>query len=137
MAKKRVTRPAPASDARNAIQKAVEFQAAASAALDAEQWNAAGLGAIHAGIAAADAASIAAAGVRNASKDHSGAVEVLDDEVVEFGTSQRRQLAGLLKMKYAVAYDQRLLGRVEARKLVDHGERFVAWARQVVERHVQ
>lgn len=38
-------------------------------------------------------------------------------------------------MKNAVAYEQRLLTEVEARKLVDHAVRFVGWAGEVVKKH--
>lgn len=128
----RETRPVPKSEARSALQKAEEFLAAASVSREAGRWNAAGLDAIHAGIAAADAALIATMGVRSISKDHGEVLEMLSESNKSFAAAQRRQLGGLLKMKNAVAYEQRLLTEVDARKLVDHANRFVGWSERVV-----
>jgi hypothetical protein len=131
---KRETRSVPKSEARQVFLKAEEFLAGASASLDAARWNTAGLDAIHAGLAAADAAMIALVGHRSASRDHGDALELLAKSSKSFAAAQRRQFGGLLKMKNAVAYEQRLLNEVEARKLVDHAVRFVGWARGIVEK---
>jgi hypothetical protein len=64
---KRETRAVLKSEARRLFLKAEEFLAGASASRAASRWNAAGLDAIHAGIAAADAALIALVGHRSAS----------------------------------------------------------------------
>jgi hypothetical protein len=127
-------RTVPRVEARVALSKAREFLTSAEAALVASRWNAAGLAAIHAGICASDAAVIAAAGVKSASKDHGAVVELLDQRVMEFKATQRRQLMGLLK-KNAVAYDSRLVTEVEARQLFDQADRVVTWSEDVVERH--
>ncbi len=130
------TRPVPRALAAQSLSKCVEFADAAQTLLAAGKYNAAGLQAIHAGIAAADAALIAAAGIRSIAQDHSAAVVLLDANVASFGPTQRRQLTGLLKMKNQVAYDQRLLSEVEARQLVEHATRLSRWAKQVVEDHL-
>jgi hypothetical protein len=129
-------RSTPRSDARAALSKCQEFTNTAQTALADQKWNAAGLNAIHAGIAAADAALIASAGLRSASQDHSSVVSLLERQVPEFDASQRRQLAGLLKMKNQVAYEQRLLTYVEARQLVDQAMRLTRWAEGVVKDHL-
>lgn len=126
------TRPVPKGDARLSLGKCREFTDSAKASLAAGRWNAAGLDAIHAGIAAADAVLIACAGVRSIAKDHSAVVSLLERETSEFTASQRRQLAGLLKMKNQVAYEQRLLTEEEARQLVDNATRLMNWAAGVV-----
>ena len=118
----------PRGHARQSLAKSIEFSEAAQAALGSRRWNAAGLDAVHAGIAAADAALISTSGVRSASKDHGAVLDLLGSRVPEFTPTQRRQLAGLLKMKNQVAYDQRLLTEVEARQLVDHATRLARWA---------
>ena len=135
MTTKRETRAVPKGEARRVFLKAEEFLAGASASRAASRWNAAGLDAIHAGIAAADAALIALVGHRSASRDHGDALELLAQASPAFTAVQRRQFGGLLKMKNAVAYEQRLLTEVEARKLVDHAVRFVGWAGEVVKKH--
>lgn len=122
-------------EASKALEKAKEFTASAACDLAAARWNAAGLAAIHAGICAADAALIASQGVRAAGQDHGAAVTVLESRVPAFGASQRRQLAGLLKMKNKVEYESRGVTDVEARQLVDQAERFTRWAGGVVDDH--
>jgi hypothetical protein len=106
---------------------------AAGASLEAGRWNAAGLEAIHAGIASADAGLIAMCGMRSISEDHGAVVRLLEAEVASFGAGQRRQMLGLLKMKNTVAYERRLLTEMEARQLVDHARRLVRWSREVVD----
>lgn len=130
-------RAVPRSGARVALLKAQEFVASAEAACSASRWDAAGLSAIHAGTSAADAAVIAAAGVRSASKDHGAVIELLGERVTEFSPTQRRQLAGLLKKKNAIAYEQRLAEKVEAQQMVDQAARLVLWAEGVVKQHTE
>ena len=129
-------RQTPRKDARAALDKCREFTNTAQTALEDDRWNAAGLNAIHAGIAAADAALIASAGLRSASQDHGSVVSLLEQQVPEFAATQRRQLSGLLKMKNQVAYEQRLLTHIEARQLVDHATRLTRWAEGVVKDHL-
>ena len=130
-------RSTPRGDARAALAKCHEFTVTAQGALGAGNWNAAGLNAIHAGIAAADAALIASAGLRSASQDHGAVITLLDQQVPEFAATQRRQLGGLLKMKNQVAYEQRLLTEVEARQLVDQAARLARWVTGVVTDHLR
>lgn len=125
-------RDVPRGDSRRALTKAVEFVATALSALEASRWDAAGLAAVHAGISGADAALIAAVGVRSISSDHSAVVKMLEDQVTEFAGVQRRQLTGLLSMKNTVEYEQRLLTATEAKRLVDQAQRFVTWAGGIV-----
>jgi hypothetical protein len=130
-------RTVPRSEARAALTKCLEFTATAKDALGSGKWDSAGLSAIHAGIAAADAALIASAGLRSASQDHGAATALLEQQVPEFTATQRRQLAGLLKMKNRVAYEQRWLTAVEARQLVDHAARLARWSESVVAPHLK
>lgn len=125
-------RDVPRGDSRKALAKAEEFVATASGAMEASRWDAAGLAAVHAGISAADAALIAAAGIRSISSDHGAAVKMLEDRVTEFGGVQRRQLTGLVYMKNTVEYEQRLLTATEAKRLVDQAQRLVVWATGIV-----
>lgn len=124
----------PRDDARKALQKAEQFLASAQDDLKQSRWTAAGLSAVHAGISAGDAALIASAGIRSTSQDHGVALELLEDNVSDFGVTQRRQLGGLIKMKNTVAYEQRLLAPDEAKQLVDQASRLTRWAGAVVSR---
>jgi HEPN domain-containing protein len=135
MVRESETRAVPRGDARKAQAKAEEFLSAASIDLEAARWSAAGLTAIHAGICAADAALIASVGVRSVSPDHGAAATILERKVPESTAAQRRQLIGLINMKNTTEYEQRALTEIEARRLVDHAQRLVAWARKVVSNH--
>lgn len=135
MAKSDAVCGVPRSAAKLALTKCLEFTDAAQDALTSGRWNSAALNAIHAGIAAADAALVASAGMRSISPDHGAAVALLVQQVPEFTAAQRRQLGGLLKMKNQVAYEQRLLTETEARQLVDQAARLSRWAADVVSSH--
>ncbi|MHB1016509.1 MAG: HMG-box domain-containing protein [Coriobacteriia bacterium] len=135
MSKNDDVRSVPRSDARSSLIKCEEFTTTALDALSSQRWNSAGLSAIHAGIAAADTALIASAGLRSASQDHGSVVNLLEHQVPEFTAAQRRQLGGLLKMKNQVAYEQRLLTEIEARQLVDQAKRLARWAVDTVAAH--
>jgi hypothetical protein len=136
MPRREPTREVPKADARRSLRMAHELVETAEWALGSKRWHAAGLDAIHAGICGADAALIAIAGVRSVSQDHGAVVELLAAHSREFTATQRRQLTGLLKEKNNVAYEQRPLTDVEARRLVDQSRRFVKWAGVIVERQL-
>lgn len=124
------------NEARRHLSKAEEFFAVVLASLGAGQWNGAGLTAIHSGISSGDAALIASAGLRSVAQDHSAVIRLLQANVPEFTATRRRQLAGLLKVKNVVAYEQRLLTEDESKQLVDHARRLLTWASAVVDTHV-
>lgn len=136
MARLTDTRVVARGEARKSQAKADEFAAAAVGELEASRWTAAGLAAVHAGIAAADAALVASAGIRSASADHGFAAVLLEKQVPEFGASEKRQLLGLLEMKNIAAYEGRPLTPTEARQLADQAQRLARWSRAVVEDHV-
>jgi hypothetical protein len=133
MTRKSDLRSVSRGEARKAQAKAEEFAQAAASEATAERWNAAGLAAVHAGISAADAALIAMAGLRSVSEDHGAVTVALEEQVPEFKAGQRRQLAGLLRLKNTVAYEQRLLTPTEARQMADQARRLVRWSRQIVD----
>jgi hypothetical protein len=126
------TRPASKADSRVFLIKAIEFLASSGDSLAAECWDAAGLMAIHAGIAGADAVLAYTSGVRSASKDHRAVVELLELSVGEAAREPAKHLKRLVDKKNLVAYEQRRLTRGEAVELVEHARRFVKWARTQV-----
>lgn len=126
-------REVPRADARKALTFAQELITSSEKAMSVGHWRAAGLNAVHAGISAADAALAAAAGVRSASQDHATVADLLAERVPEFKMAQRRQIAGLLKEKNSIAYEQRVVAESEARVMLDQASRFVEWASGVVD----
>jgi putative zinc finger/helix-turn-helix YgiT family protein len=124
------------SDPRTYLAVAQEHLESARLAARGGRWNSAGLAAIHAGINAVDAATMASAGVRNASQDHGAAVDLMRTTVPEVSVAQERQLAGLLSMKNTVEREPRLLTAAEARPMVEQAIRLVKWAATVVSGHL-
>ena len=126
---KETTRPATKGDARLFLAKAEQFLSAAESATEAQQWDAAGLAGIHAGISAADAVASYYGGVRSASRDHRAAVELLVQTIGPDASGASRHLKRLIDKKNLVEYEQRRLTAAEAADLVEHARRFVRWAR--------
>ena len=128
MSKQIRTRPATKQEGQIALQKAQQFADAAHNEFANERWNSAGLNAIHCGISAADAALICAAGIRSTSQDHANVSSLLERNIASFKGNPRTQLVGLLGMKNAVAYEQRLISQSEASRLVTAADRFLTWS---------
>ena len=124
----------PRRDAPSYLAKSAEFQAAAERALGEGQRDAAMLNAIHAAISAADAVTVALAGVRSRDPDHQRAADLLDEVVGGSGDGKTRvtQLRGLLERKNAVEYESRRTRAKEAADSVKRARRIVDWARDIV-----
>ena len=93
-------------------------------------------GAIHAAISGSDAVTAVLAERRSADPDHQRAVDLLEEVA---GQSEEiktrvRQLRMLLAKKNIVEYESRRATAKEAVESVERAERFVEWARQVVDR---
>ena len=116
------------------LAKATEFLDEARAAQVAERWDAAMLTAIHAGINAVDASTIALSGQRSTDPDHLRAVDLLEETAPtsQEVKTQAAQLRRLLSQKNTVEYESRRSRRGEATEAVKRAERLVAWATKVV-----
>ena len=123
------TRPASKSDAKHYIAKAEQFLASMESAIAAEQWDSAGLAAIHSGIAASDAVLAYHGGVRSAGQDHRAAADLLKQAVGRDASTAATHLARLIAEKNLVEYEQRRLTAAEAVDLAEHARRFIKWAR--------
>jgi hypothetical protein len=121
-------------DAGSHLGKARQFLAAATTSIDASHHDAALLGAIHAGISAADAVAITLAGIRSTDPDHLKAADLL----VEVGRDAKnveahaRQLRQLLMKKNVVEYESRRATAAEALDAVRRATRLCEWASDVV-----
>ncbi len=122
--------------ARVYLGKAQEFLAAARIAGDAGQAHAALLLAIHAGLSACDAVTVALAGVRSTDPDHLRATDLLELVAKVSAETRERadQLRGLLKMKNLVEYEDRRVSAKEADTGTKRAERLVGWAIAQLER---
>jgi hypothetical protein len=120
------------SHARRLLAKADEFALCAQTERTAERYSAAGLAAVHAAIAAADAVTVHTAGVVSTGTSHFAVVQLLQRCLPEgLPASAERQLLGLLRLKNDIEYTERALTDPEARVLVDQAVRFVRWSHHV------
>ncbi len=121
------------SEAWGHLAKAEEFLKGAQASSDAGRRDAALLDAIHSAISAADAVTVALAGVRSVDPDHQRAADLLDEVAGGPGVKPpSRQLHELLSGKNIVEYESRRARAKEATDAVKRAERLVSWARSIV-----
>jgi len=135
MTARRKTVETPRSEAHLYIAKAVQFAEEASAAIESSRNDAAMLNAVHATISATDAICVAIAGRRSADPDHQRAADLLQEigRGSEGISSHVRQLRMLLAKKNVVEYESRQATAKEASEAVLRAERFVGWAKQIVD----
>ncbi len=131
------TRPVERSRYRVYWNRATELRQMMRAAAERELWSAVGLNAVHCLIASADAVLVYRQQVRSAAEGHLEVVELLgrERELPEITTAVNHLRKGLAR-KNLVAYEDRELTSREAREVVEHAERFYAWAREVLPRPV-
>jgi len=120
----------------NYLAKAEEFLRSALENATSRRWNAAALSAIHAGIAAADAVLVFERGLRSAAKRHEDVLDLLASPGAE-RSAALTHLRRILSRKNVVEYESRLFSQREAEEVVQHAERFLAWARARVRPAVQ
>jgi hypothetical protein len=126
----RKTRKVNMRDAYAFIAKAAQFLRTMEKAIEASDWDAAGLNAVHSVISAADAVTAFRAGFRSAEQDHKMLADVLEDIVGEGASRSVRHLKAVLAKKNAIEYEQRRLTMKEAADVAEHARRFVSWARE-------
>ncbi len=115
----------------NYLKRAEECYHAAKNSFVTQEWNAATINAIHAVIAASDAMCIYFLGKRNASESHNEAAALFktiraDDE--EINTNANR-IARILSIKSMAEYEERLVFRTEAEKVLKDCERFLVYVK--------
>lgn len=122
--------------ARTYLGKAEEFLAAARAALGAQQCDAGLLLAIHAGISACDAVTVALGAVRSTDPDHLKAADLLETVARQSQEVHDRanQLRSLLKLKNLVEYEDRRVSAKEADTGSKRAERLATWAATQLDR---
>ena len=127
---------ASSADASNHLAKAQQFLQEARHALEGARYDAALLGAVHAAISAADAATIAVAHVRSADPDHQRVVDLVEDVAAKagFADTRTKQLRLLIAKKHAVEYEARRTTAREAEDSVERAGRVVEWAATILGR---
>jgi uncharacterized protein (UPF0332 family) len=111
----------------NYLKRAAECFHAAKNSFEAQEWNAATINAIHACIAAADAMCVYFLGKRNASENHNETALLFrtikpDDEEIK---TNANRISRILSVKNMAEYEDRLVFRTEAEKVLKDCQRFL------------
>ena len=116
------------------LAKAEQFLRASERSAGESDHDAAMLNAIHSAISAADAVTVALAGVRSTDPDHQRVADLLREVAGASGEirGQVTQLRRLLARKNLVEYESRRARAAEASDALKRASRFVAWARGVI-----
>ena len=114
----------------NYLKKSDECFRAAKESFSKGDWNAAAICAIHSCISACDALCIFSLGKRHAGLNHNDAVLLMAtiksaDEQLKKNASR---LKNILNIKNMAEYEERLVRRAEAEKVMKDTERFLAFA---------
>lgn len=132
MTRKRQTEAVPKAEAAHYLAKAEEFQRGARLLLESGDRNAAGVLAIHAGIAAADAITIHLLGLRSAGQRHLDVLALLGQTTHPRKAAVQRQLNELLGEKKSVEYEGRLLSLGDSEEMALLSSRIVEAAKETV-----
>jgi uncharacterized protein (UPF0332 family) len=113
----------------NYLKKAEECHRAARTSFETQEWNSATISAIHACIGACDAMCVYFLGKRNASENHNEAAALFktiksDDEGINTNVNRISRILGI---KNIAEYEERLVSKTEAEKILKDCERFLEY----------
>lgn len=133
MVKKVRTRSVGKSEAIVYLDKGEQFLRTMREAIKNEDWDAAGLNAIHGAMSANDALLGTRHGLRPASPNHGDAAVLLSQyEKNEDAKKNATRLDRMIRKKNLVEYEGRKLTKSEAKRLATDAERFFAWVKSVL-----
>jgi HEPN domain-containing protein len=133
LVKKTRTRNVGKTEADVYLDKGEQFLRTMREAIKNEDWDAAGLNAIHAAISANDALLGSRHGVRPSSPSHGDAAVLLSQyEKGEDAKKNANRLDRMIRKKNLVEYEGRKLTRSEATGLATDAERFFTWVRSLL-----
>lgn len=115
------------------LKKAQDFFDAMHQAYLSNNWNAAGLAAVHCAISSNDALLVYFRGIRSTSEKHFDAIELLRgcQEIAEVEKMVSR-LRRVIAKKNLIEYEARPFSRAEAEETIKHTERFYNRARTLL-----
>lgn len=132
MAPKFRTRDVAKSLYTNYLKRAEECFHAAKNSFAIQEWNAAAINAIHSCIAACDAICVYFLGKRHAGESHEDAVnlfKIIKGGGKEINTNANRILR-ILRIKNMAEYEERLVYRSEAEKVLKDCKRFLEYVKK-------
>ncbi|NIM10500.1 MAG: HEPN domain-containing protein [Candidatus Aminicenantes bacterium] len=126
MSPKLKTRDVSKSLYRNYLKKAEECLHAANNSFSAHEWDSSTISAIHACISGCDAMCVYFLGKRNAGENHNDTVALFktikNDESIN---TNANRISRVLRVKNMAEYEERLVYRSEAEKVLKDCERFL------------
>lgn len=126
------TRDVARSSYTNYLKRAEECLHAARNSLNSQEWNAATINAIHSCIAACDAMCVYFLGKRNAGESHNDAVNLF--KTIKSGSEKininANRIIRILRIKNMAEYEERLVYKSEAEKVLKDCERFLEYVKK-------
>ena len=123
----------PKAQYSNYIKRAEECLTAAQLAYERAEWNSTAINSIHAVIAFADAMSVYFLGKRHSGENHNDAANLFksikDDEDT---SANANRIIRVLRMKNMAEYEERLVNRFEADKMLKDAERLAEFVKKKV-----
>ena len=116
----------------NYFKRAEECLHSAQNSIAIQEWNAATINAIHSCIAACDAICVYFLGKRHAGESHDDAVNLFKtiktgDEALN---KNANRLIRILRIKNLAEYEERLVYKAEAERVLKNSERFFEYVKQ-------
>ena len=125
------TRDVSKSSYTNYIKRAEECLHAARNSFVNQEWNAATINAIHSCIAACDAMCVYFLGKRHSGENHNEAVSLFKTiKSSEDIDTNANRIIRILRIKNIAEYEERLVHKSEAEKILKDCERFLEYVRK-------
>ena len=116
----------------NYLKRAEECIHAAKNSFDTQEWNASTINAIHASIAACDAMCVYFLGKRHAGENHGDVVRLFKaiKQNSELINTNSNRILRIMRIKNMAEYEERLVYRSEAEKVLKDCERFFEYVKK-------
>lgn len=133
MAPKFKTRDVPKAHYSNYLKRAQECLTAAQLTYEREDWNSSAINSIYAVISFADAMCVYFLGKRHSGENHNDAASLFksikdDDEI----SANANRIIRVLRMKNMAEYEERLVSRTEADKILKDAERLAEFVNKKI-----
>ena len=127
------TRDVQKSNYSNYLKRAEECLTAAQLAYERQEWNSSAINSIHSVISWADAMCVYFLGKRHSSESHNDAAglfkSIKDDEDIN---ANANRIIRVLRMKNMAEYEERLVNRTEAKKILTDAVRLAEFVKKKI-----
>ena len=127
------TRDVPKAQYSNFLKRAEECLSAARLACEREEWNSSAINSIHAVISFADSMCVYFLGKRHSGEDHGDAAMLFKSVKGDEDTATNaNRISRVLRMKNMAEYEERLVARSEAQRMLQDAERLAEFVKKRV-----